>query len=83
MGRHRAVFFDLGGTLFSYRSINSHFDGVLELLARGHRNKEIADLLFISERTFKFHVGIIFQKLGVSNRAEAVSKALQSGRIKL
>jgi putative hydrolase of the HAD superfamily len=35
MGRHRAVFFDLGGTLFSYRSINSHFDGVLELLARG------------------------------------------------
>jgi 2-haloalkanoic acid dehalogenase type II len=35
MGRHRAVFFDLGGTLFSYRSINSHFDGVLERLARG------------------------------------------------
>jgi putative hydrolase of the HAD superfamily len=35
MVRHRAVFFDLGGTLFSYRSINSHFDGVLEALARG------------------------------------------------
>jgi len=35
MPRHRAVFFDLGGTLFSYRSINSHFDGVLERLARG------------------------------------------------
>jgi putative hydrolase of the HAD superfamily len=35
MQRHRAVFFDLGGTLFSYRSINSHFDGVLERLARG------------------------------------------------
>ena len=32
---HRAVFFDLGGTLFSYGSINSHFDGVLEALARG------------------------------------------------
>jgi len=29
------VFFDLGGTLFSYASINSHFDGVLESLARG------------------------------------------------
>ena len=56
---------------------------VLDLLARGHRNKEIADLLFISERTVKFHVGIIFQKLGVSNRAEAVSKALQSGLVKL
>lgn len=33
--RHRAVFFDLGGTLFSYRSINTHFDTVLERLARG------------------------------------------------
>ena len=33
--QHRAVFFDLGGTLFSYASINSHFDSVLEDLARG------------------------------------------------
>jgi len=33
--RHRAVFFDLGGTLFSYRSINSHFDRVLKDMARG------------------------------------------------
>ena len=33
--RHRAVFFDLGGTLFSYRSINSHFDRVLGDMARG------------------------------------------------
>lgn len=33
--RHRAVFFDLGGTLFSYGSINAHFDRVLEEMARG------------------------------------------------
>lgn len=33
--RHRAVFFDLGGTLFSYGSINAHFDRVLEDMARG------------------------------------------------
>jgi putative hydrolase of the HAD superfamily len=33
--RHRAVFFDLGGTLFSYASINGHFDRVLEDMARG------------------------------------------------
>ena len=56
---------------------------VLRLLARGNRNKEIAETLVISERTVKFHVGVIFQKLGVSNRAEAVSKALQSGLVKL
>jgi hypothetical protein len=35
--RHRAVFFDLGGTLFSYASINSHFDSVLESLAHEKR----------------------------------------------
>jgi DNA-binding NarL/FixJ family response regulator len=56
---------------------------VLDLLARGYRNKEIAEKLIISERTVKFHVGIIFQKLGVSNRAEAVSKAIQTGLVKL
>ena len=33
--RHRAVFFDLGGTLFSYASINAHFDVLLTELARG------------------------------------------------
>ena len=56
---------------------------VLRLLARGNRNKEIAEALVISERTVKFHVGVIFQKLGVTNRAEAVSKAIQSGLVKL
>jgi putative hydrolase of the HAD superfamily len=35
MPSHRAVFFDLGGTLFSYRSINAHFDHVLARLASG------------------------------------------------
>jgi DNA-binding NarL/FixJ family response regulator len=56
---------------------------VLRLLVRGNRNKEIAEQLIISERTVKFHVGVIFQKLSVSNRAEAVSKAIQSGLVKL
>ncbi len=56
---------------------------VLGLLVKGMRNKEIAEQLVISERTVKFHVGIIFQKLGVSNRAEAVSRAIQTGLVKL
>jgi DNA-binding NarL/FixJ family response regulator len=56
---------------------------VLRLLVRGNRNKEIAEALIISERTVKFHVGVIFQKLSVSNRAEAVSKAIQTGLVKL
>ena len=56
---------------------------VLRLLVRGNRNKEIAEQLIISERTVKFHVGVIFQKLSVTNRAEAVSKAIQTGLVKL
>lgn len=34
--RHRAVFFDFGGTLFSYAQVRPHFDRMLEELARRH-----------------------------------------------
>ena len=56
---------------------------VLELMAKGYRNKEIAKELFITERTVKFHANILFQKLNVDSRTEAVSQALQRGIIKL
>jgi two-component system, NarL family, nitrate/nitrite response regulator NarL len=44
---------------------------VLELLARGLRNETIAERLFISKNTVKFHVAAIYQRLGVSNRVQA------------
>jgi len=56
---------------------------VLSLMAKGYRNKEIARDLFITERTVKFHANILFQKLNVDSRTEAVSQALQRGIIKL
>lgn len=56
---------------------------VLALMAKGYRNKEIAKDLFITERTVKFHANILFQKLNVDSRTEAVSQALQRGIIKL
>ncbi len=56
---------------------------VLELMAKGYRNKEIARDLFITERTVKFHANILFQKLNVESRTEAVSQAIQRGIIKL
>jgi DNA-binding NarL/FixJ family response regulator len=45
---------------------------VLELLAQGLSNATIAERLFISKNTVKFHVAAIYQRLGVSNRVEAV-----------
>ncbi len=49
---------------------------ILTHIAHGLSNKAIGDELHLAERTVKFHATIIFQKLGVSNRAEAVAKAL-------
>ncbi len=56
---------------------------VLQLMAKGSANKEIAASLSISESTVKTHVANIFQKLEVNHRTEAVTQALQKGIIKL
>jgi DNA-binding NarL/FixJ family response regulator len=56
---------------------------VLQLMARGNANKEIAAALFISESTVKTHIANIFQKLDVNDRTEAVTTALQKGIIRL
>ena len=56
---------------------------VLEHLARGLGNKQIAAALGISERTVKFHMSSLFTKLGVSNRTEAVARAAQAGLVTL
>ena len=54
---------------------------IINLLASGLANKEIAARLGISEHTVKFHVTSIFNKLGVSSRAEAVATGMQRGII--
>ena len=52
---------------------------VLRLVAAGQSNKQIARTLRITERTAKFHVTSIFQKLGADNRAQAVARAAEQG----
>lgn len=47
---------------------------VLELLAQGHSNQEIADRLFVSLNTVKTHTSNLFSKLGVSRRTQAIQK---------
>ncbi len=56
---------------------------VLQLLAQGKTNKEIAAALVITERTVKFHISSILSKLGAGNRTEAVTIAAQRGLVKL
>jgi DNA-binding NarL/FixJ family response regulator len=56
---------------------------VLELLGQGLSNKLIARELHISEHTVKFHVSSFYSKLGVNNRAEAVSQGARHGLISL
>lgn len=54
---------------------------VLRLVAAGRANKEIASELKVTERTVKFHVTAIFNKLGADNRAQAVTIAHERGLV--
>jgi two-component system NarL family response regulator len=56
---------------------------VLNLIAAGKSNKEIAGLLFVSEGTVKTHVLNIHQKLNVTDRTEAVVVAIKRGILKV
>ncbi len=56
---------------------------VLELVARGTSNKEIAKQLWVSETTVKSHMLHIFDKLGVADRTAAVTEALRRGILRL
>ncbi len=52
---------------------------VLQWMARGKSNQEIGNGLFIAEGTVKAHVNSILSKLGVSDRTQAVTKAIREG----
>jgi two-component system, NarL family, response regulator LiaR len=54
---------------------------VLELLARGHANKQIASELYVSEKTVKAHVSAILKKLGVQSRTQAALHAVETGLV--
>jgi len=56
---------------------------VLALLVRGKRNRQIAEDLGITEGTVKVHVSNIILKLGVSDRTEAATAAIERGLVRL
>lgn len=56
---------------------------ILQLVARGLRNREIGEKLFISENTVRNHILSLLQKLGTTHRTEAVALAIQQGLVRL
>lgn len=54
---------------------------VLELLAEGRSNSEIAARLYVASKTVEHHVSAILTKLGVASRAEAVERAAETGAV--
>lgn len=67
----------------SDESLTAREIDVLRHLSGGNRNRDIAEQLFISEETVKVHVKHIMEKLGASDRTQAVAIALRRGFIQL
>ena len=64
------------------RELTAREVAVLQRIAAGMRNSEIAGDLFITERTVKYHITSMFNKLRARNRTQAVKIAIQNGLIK-
>jgi DNA-binding NarL/FixJ family response regulator len=76
-----------GGTVFapgaepSAARLSDREREVLDLIAGGSTNREIADRLFLSPHTVKEHTSALYRKLGARNRADAVQRAQRRGLI--
>lgn len=87
MPLHPRVARQLIGEVTKHKAIHSpsHLTGrqkeVLQLVARGLSNKEVAQALNLSEGTVKIHVGHILDKLNLSRRTEAAVWAVQMGLV--
>jgi ATP/maltotriose-dependent transcriptional regulator MalT len=75
----------LGMTMFAPKAdqpaplLTERERGVLDLIAAGCTNREIAEALYLSPHTVKEHTSVLYRKLGARNRAEAVQRAQRIG----
>lgn len=72
-----------GDQEFLPESLSGREREVLDLAARGLSSKEVAEKLFISERTVQTHLASIYDKLGARNKTEAMLLALKYGIVTL
>jgi DNA-binding NarL/FixJ family response regulator len=68
---------------FSEETLTGREIEVLRHIAGGNRNRDIGERLFISEETVKVHIKHIMEKLGASDRTQAVAIAVRRGIIQL
>lgn len=67
--------FTINETELNKLNLSSREYEVLQLLAKGHSNNDIAACLFLSVSTVKTHVSTLFQKMNVKSRTQAMEKA--------
>lgn len=70
---------DLGARRLVQESLSRREQEVLQQIAQGYSNREIAQHLFIAEQTVKNHVSVIYSKLGVRDRVQALRLAVEAG----
>ncbi len=68
------------GALTGLAALTSQEERILALIAEGGTNREVAAQLGLSEKTVRNHLGVIFEKLHVSRRAEAAARYAQRAR---
>jgi DNA-binding NarL/FixJ family response regulator len=78
-----AGFVRQGGRLRDGALLTPRQLAILRLIAAGQSNQQIADSLGITERTVKFHVTALFNKLGADNRAQAVALGSRRGLLSI
>lgn len=73
---------DYANQYFLYEELTNRESEVLDLIAQGKSNQEIAEILFITLKTVKTHVSNILAKLGVEDRTQAAIYAFKHGLVK-
>jgi DNA-binding NarL/FixJ family response regulator len=68
---------------YSDETLTSREVEILQQIAGGNRNREIAEKLFISEETVKVHIKHVMEKLGANDRTQAVAIGVRRGIIQL
>lgn len=80
--RQKEIFQDVIQTQVPIDLLTSKEKEVLQMVAKGESNKQIADKMFVKEVTVKTHLNSIFKKLKVANRTQAVLLAMQADLVK-